>query len=63
MPNNSFELLQGSITEVQKQYEILSDIVISNNVKFMVRRGIETEEPNYLTYWFTMWFQKVRETK
>ena len=25
---NSFELLQGSITEIQKKYEILSDIVI-----------------------------------
>jgi hypothetical protein len=26
--SNSFELLQGSIAEVQKKYEILSDIVI-----------------------------------
>ena len=26
--SNSFELLQGSILQVQKQYEILSDIVI-----------------------------------
>jgi len=26
--SNSFELLQGSITEIQKKYEILSDIVI-----------------------------------
>ena len=25
--SNSFELLQGSITEIQKKYEILSDIV------------------------------------
>jgi hypothetical protein len=31
--SNSFELLQGSITEVQNQYEVLSDIVISNNGK------------------------------
>lgn|SRR5574339_223341 len=31
--SNSLELLQGSITEVQKQYEVLSDIVISNNGK------------------------------
>ena len=27
--SNSFELLQGSIAEVQKKYEILSDIVIT----------------------------------
>jgi len=26
--SNSFELLQGSILQIQKQYEILSDIVI-----------------------------------
>jgi hypothetical protein len=26
--SNSFELLQGSIANIQKQYEMLSDIVI-----------------------------------
>ncbi len=31
--SNSFELLQGSIKEVQKQYEVLSDIVIELNGK------------------------------
>ena len=31
--SNSFEYLQGSITEIQKQYEILSDIVSEYNGK------------------------------
>ena len=31
--SNSFELLQGSITEIQKKYEILSDILIEYNGK------------------------------
>jgi hypothetical protein len=30
---NSFELLQGSITDIQKKYEILSDIVSEYNGK------------------------------
>ena len=30
---NSFELLQGSIAEIQKSYEILSDIVSEYNGK------------------------------
>ena len=29
--SNSFELLQGSITDIQKKYEILSDIVAEYN--------------------------------
>jgi hypothetical protein len=31
--SNSFKLLSGTVAEVQKQYEVLSDIVISNNGK------------------------------
>ena len=31
--SNSFEYLQGSITEIQKKYEILSDIVTEHNGK------------------------------
>jgi hypothetical protein len=31
--SNSFELLQGSILQVQKQYEVLSDIVIDTGGK------------------------------
>jgi hypothetical protein len=31
--SNSFELLQGSIAEVQKKYEVLSDIVSEENGK------------------------------
>src|SRR5215204_2688061 len=31
--SNSFELLQGSISEIQKKYEILSDIVSEYNGK------------------------------
>ena len=31
--SNSFELLQGSITEIQKKYEMLSDIVSDHNGK------------------------------
>ena len=31
--SNSFEYLQGSITDIQKKYEILSDIVIEYNGK------------------------------
>ena len=31
--SNSFELLQGSITDIQKKYEILSDIVSEYNGK------------------------------
>jgi hypothetical protein len=31
--SNSFELLSGTITHVQKQYEVLSDIVIELNCK------------------------------
>ena len=31
--SNSFELLQGSIAEIQKKYETLSDIVTEHNGK------------------------------
>ena len=31
--SNSFEYLQGSITDIQKKYEILSDIVTEHNGK------------------------------
>ena len=31
--SNSFELLQGSIANIQKQYEMLSDIVTEHNGK------------------------------
>ncbi len=31
--SNSFEYLQGSITEIQKKYEILSDIVTEHGGK------------------------------
>ena len=31
--SNSFEYLQGSIAEIQKKYEILSDIVSEHNGK------------------------------
>jgi hypothetical protein len=31
--SNSFEYLQGSLTEIQKKYEILSDIVTEHNGK------------------------------
>jgi hypothetical protein len=31
--SNSFDLLQGSITNVQKQYEVLSDTVIDTGGK------------------------------
>ena len=30
--SNSFELLQGSIAEIQKKYEMLSDIVITEPI-------------------------------
>jgi hypothetical protein len=31
--DNSFELLQGSVKEVQKQYEVLLDIIRNHNGK------------------------------
>jgi hypothetical protein len=31
--SNSFELLQGPIAEIQKKYEILSDIITEHNGK------------------------------
>jgi hypothetical protein len=39
--SNSFEYLQGSITEIQKKYEILSDIMSEYNGKFHGSQGIE----------------------
>jgi hypothetical protein len=30
--SNSFELLQGSIAEIQKKYEVLYDIVITEHI-------------------------------
>jgi hypothetical protein len=41
--SNSFEYLQGSITEIQKKYEMLSDIVITEYImeRFMVLKEIE----------------------
>ena len=40
--SNSFELLQGSIENIQNKYEILSDIVmVEHGGKFMVLKEIE----------------------
>jgi hypothetical protein len=38
--SNSFEYFQGSIVEIQKKYEILSDIVTEYGDKSMVRNLI-----------------------
>ena len=61
--SNSFELLQGSITEIQNKYEILSDIVSEYNGKVMVRKEIEIQRLVSLTSWYIMKFQKVKERK
>lgn len=39
--SNSFEYLQGSITEIQKKYEILSDIVTVYDGKVHGSQGID----------------------
>jgi hypothetical protein len=54
--SNSFEYLQGSITEIQKKYEILSDIATEYNVRFMVPNEIGIQRLVLLIYWYIMKF-------
>jgi len=46
--SNSFELFSGKVASVQRQCEVLSDIVIDLKGKYTVLKGIEIQE---LVYW------------
>jgi len=61
--SNSFELLSGTITNVQKQHEVLSDIVIELNGKVHGSQRIEIQELVHCTLLSIMKYRKERETK
>src|SRR5215213_6224633 len=46
---NSFEYLQSSIREIQQKYEILSILLRSMVVRYMVLKGIEIQRQVLLT--------------
>ena len=53
--SNSFEYLQGSIAEIQKKYEILSDIVTDYNGQVHGSQR-EVQRLALLIYWYIMKF-------
>jgi hypothetical protein len=60
--SNIFEYLEGSIAEIQKKYETLSDIVTEYNGKVhgsQTKRDLKTGH----TYWYIMSYLKAREKK
>ena len=62
--SNSLELLTGPIVDIQKKYEIFSDIIVTGllntEVRYMVPNKIEIQRLASLTYWYIKKFLKAR---
>ena len=54
--SNSLEYLQGAITEIQKKYEILSDIVTEYGGKVHGSKRDRDPKIGLMTYWSIMKF-------